>query len=131
MRWETADDRLVSSGYKYKNMQGNWRLKLWKCACIDQAGVVISLCLTYSREERSHAHLFDPRFDAVFESQLSGCSLTGAQNLTNLPVGEAILLCLQQQPFGYSFTVGQVSKGNFTSLLLTIPKPILHEKTLN
>lgn len=43
-------------------------------------------CIGSSKNETSHAHLFDPRSDAVTEPQLSGCSLTGAHNLTNLQV---------------------------------------------
>lgn len=53
------------------------------------------------RSESSNAHLFDPRFDALTEPQISGRSLTGAQNLTNLPVREAVLLGFQQQLFWY------------------------------
>lgn len=63
-----------------------------------------------AKNEPSHAHLFDPRFDAVTEPQISGFSLTGAQNLTNLPVWEAVLLGLQQQLLWYRVTVGRENK---------------------
>lgn len=63
---------------------------LCKRVCIDQAGAVIYVCLTYavpsSKKEPGDAHLFDPGSDAMSEPQLSGCFLTGAQNMTNLPV---------------------------------------------
>lgn len=78
------------------------------CACIDQAGAVI--CVYLSHAEPSDAHLFDPGSDAMSEPQLPGCPLTGAQNLTDLPVWEAVLLGLQQQPLGYCATVGTDNK---------------------
>lgn len=52
------------------------------------------------------AHLFDPRFDAMTEPQLSGCSLTGAEYLTNLPVWEAVLFGFQQQLLWHPVTEG-------------------------
>ena len=62
------------------------------------------------KQQVSHAYLFDPRFDAMTEPQLSGCSLTGAQNLTNLPVWETILFGFQQQLLWYSTTAGRESE---------------------
>lgn len=52
-----------------------------------------------------HAHLFDPGLDAVVQPQLSGLSLVGAQDLTDLTVGEAVLLGLQQQILWYGIPV--------------------------
>lgn len=47
------------------------------------------------------AHLFDPGLNAMIQPQLSGFSLAGAQNLTDLTVGEAVLFGLQQQLLWY------------------------------
>lgn len=67
---------------------------------------IVILRSVYSLDTSSYrAHLFDPGFDAMIQPQLSGFPLAGAQNLTDLTIGEAILFGLQQQLFWYRITV--------------------------
>lgn len=58
----------------------------------------------------SDAHLFDPGSDAIRKPQLSGCSLTGAQDVTDLSVGETVLFDLQQQISGHRGAAGHKIK---------------------
>lgn len=73
-------------------------------------------------------YLFDPGLDAMIQPQLSGFPLTGAQNLSNLTVREAILFGLQQQLLRYRTAVGRQSKKWTllnTAVMLTIANTTL------
>lgn len=72
--------------------------------------VIVRTAYSLDTSYYTHTHLFDPGLDAMIQPQLSGFPLTGAQNLSDLTVGEPVLFGLLQHLLWYGTTIGRRSK---------------------